>query len=101
MLDLRADEPSKVDDCANHHRHKQHHLNHPEALRNSWPIATGVIEADVRYVYRDGLDVTGVRRYVNAAEAALKLRAVRTKRRLVRLLALLPSQEGARVHKDR
>jgi hypothetical protein len=51
------------------------HLDYPTALRNGWPIATGVIEGACRHLVCDRLDITGARWGLSTAEAVLTLRA--------------------------
>jgi hypothetical protein len=51
-------------------------LDYPTALRQGWPISTGVIEGACRYLVKDRMDITGARWTVDTAEAVLKLRAL-------------------------
>lgn len=48
------------------------------ALREGWPIASGVIEGACRYLVKDRMEITGARWGLESAEAVLKLRALRT-----------------------
>ena len=100
MLGLGADERKKADECASYLKHKQPHLNYPEALAHGWPIATGVIEGAVRYVCRDRMDVTGARWSVDGAEAVLKLRAVRANRDWPAYWRYHLAEERTRVHES-
>jgi hypothetical protein len=51
-------------------------LDYPAALRNGWPISTGVIEGACRHLVKDRMDITGARWGVTTAEAILQLRAL-------------------------
>lgn len=50
-------------------------LDHPTALDQGWPIATGIIEGACRLLAKDRVDLTGARWGLHGAEAILKLRA--------------------------
>lgn len=54
------------------------YLDYPTALRQGWPIATGVIEGACRHLIADRMDITGARWGLPGAEAILKLRALTT-----------------------
>ena len=101
MLVLSADQRKKADKCASYLKHKQPHLNYPEALVHGWPIATGVIEGAVRYVCRDRMDVTGARWSVDGAEAVLKLRAMRANGDWPAYWHYHLAEERTRVHDSR
>jgi hypothetical protein len=53
------------------------YLDYPTALRNGWPIATGIIEGACRHLVKDRIDITGARWGLAGAEAVLKLRALK------------------------
>ena len=55
---------------------KAPYLDYPAALRNGWPIATGVIEGACRHLVKDRMDITGARWGTDTAEAILQLRAL-------------------------
>ena len=55
---------------------KAPYLDYPAALRNGWPIATGVIEGACRHLVKDRMDITGARWGIATAEAILQLRAL-------------------------
>jgi len=57
---------------------KAPYLDYPAALRNGWPIATGVIEGACRHLVKDRMDITGARWGIHTAEAILQLRALIT-----------------------
>jgi hypothetical protein len=56
---------------------KRAYLNYPTALKQGWPIATGIIEGACRHLVKDRMDLTGARWGLHGAEAVLKLRALR------------------------
>jgi len=66
-----------ADDAANYLTNKAPYLNYPTALRNGWPIATGIIEGACRHLIKDRMDITGARWGLAGAEAILKLRALK------------------------
>jgi hypothetical protein len=73
--------PSKrkgADACIKYLTNKRDYLDYPTALRNGWPIATGVIEGACRHIVKDRMDITGARWGLESAEAVLKLRALMT-----------------------
>src|SRR6266496_2844210 len=74
---LTRTQRENADTCANYLMNKSAHLDYPTALRNGWPIATGVIEGACRHLVKDRMDITGARWGLHGAEAILKLRAVR------------------------
>jgi hypothetical protein len=53
-------------------------IHYAAFLADGLPIATGVIEGACRYLVQDRLGITGARWGLAAAEAVLKLRAIRT-----------------------
>src|SRR2546429_1960672 len=57
---------------------KQDYLGYATALRQGWPIATGVIEGACRHLVKDRMDITGARWGLEGAEAVLRLRALRS-----------------------
>lgn len=59
------------------HKHRPM-LCYDIALREGWPIASGVIEGACRYLVKDRMEITGARWGLKSAEAVLKLRALRT-----------------------
>jgi hypothetical protein len=62
--------------CANYLTNKAPHLDYPTALREGWPIATGIIEGACRHLVADRMDITGARWGLDGAEAILRLRAL-------------------------
>ena len=68
---------TKADDCARYLDNKARYLDYPTALRQRWPIATGIIEGACRHLVKDRMDLTGARWSTHGAEAVLKLRAIR------------------------
>ena len=100
-LKLKPDKRLSVDRCADYLLHKQPHLDYPSALRQGWPIATGVIEGTCRHLVKDRMDVTGARWGLQSAEAVLKLRALRTNGDFNRYWTYHLTREYQRVHAAR
>jgi hypothetical protein len=65
-----------VDKCANYLLKNKKRLNYAKALKNGWPIATGVIEGACRHLVKDRMGITGARWSLEGAEAILRLRAL-------------------------
>ncbi|MFF5212661.1 hypothetical protein [Streptosporangium sp. NPDC000396] len=70
-------------------RHRDY-LRYDHALKQGWPIATGVVEGTARHLVGDRLEITGARWGLAGAEAILKLRAGDLQRRPGRVLDLSP-----------
>jgi len=66
-----------VDKCAKYLRHNRDHLDYATALREGYPIATGVVEGTCRFLVRQRLDIAGARWGLEGAEAVLRLRALK------------------------
>lgn len=77
-LGLEDDKRAKADRAADYLHNKRPYLDYPTALKNGWPIATGVIEGACRHLIKDRMDITGARWGLQGAEAILKLRAIRS-----------------------
>lgn len=92
---------AKADTCADYLLRKRPYLDYPAALRNGWPIATGVIEGACRHLVKDRMDLTGARWSVDGAEAILKLRALRANNDFPAYWLFHLSRERQRVHADR
>ncbi|MGO9899695.1 MAG: ISKra4 family transposase [Solirubrobacteraceae bacterium] len=75
-LNLPEEKRAKADRAADYLLNKRPHLDYPTALKNGWPIATGVIEGACRHLVKDRMDITGARWGLQGAEAILKLRAL-------------------------
>ena len=75
-LALQPDKRHGADRCADYLLAKRPYLDYPTALKNGWPIATGVIEGACRHLVKDRMDITGARWGTDTAEAILKLRAL-------------------------
>jgi hypothetical protein len=73
---LSATERKAADQCATYLRNNRAHLDYAEALRQGFPIATGVVEGACRYLVKDRMDRTGARWSLPGAEAVLRLRAL-------------------------
>ena len=67
-----------ADKCAFYLKNNRAYLGYAEALRQGFPIATGVIEGACRYVVKERMDRTGARSSLAGAEAVLRLRALVT-----------------------
>jgi hypothetical protein len=74
----RLDSPARkpADKAANYLTNKNPYLDYPTALREGWPITTGIVEGACRHLVKDRMDITGARWGLAGAEAILKLRAV-------------------------
>jgi hypothetical protein len=75
---LSAAKREAADSCARYLINKRKLLGYAEALRQGFPIASGVIEGACRYLVKDRMDRTGARWSLHGAEAVLRLRAIRT-----------------------
>ena len=100
-LGLDTDKRAKADRCADYLHNKAPYLDYPTALRNGWPIATGVIEGACRHLVKDRMDRTGARWGLQGAEAVLKLRALRSNGDFDSYWRFHLAQEQHRVHKTR
>ena len=69
-------ERAGADECARYLENKQDYLDYATALKEGWPIATGIIEGACRHIVKDRMDITGARWGLEGAEAVLKLRAL-------------------------
>lgn len=65
-----------VDDCARYFIRKRKLLDYAEALRQGYPIATGVVEGACRHLIARRMDVSGAPWSLAGAEAIVKLRAL-------------------------
>jgi hypothetical protein len=71
-----AHERAGAGECARYLTAKARYLDYPTALKEGWPVATGVIEGACRHIVKDRMDITGARWGLGGAEAILKLRAL-------------------------
>jgi hypothetical protein len=90
-----------ADTCATYLTNKHPCLDYPTALKNGWPIATGVIEGACRHLVKDRLDITGARWGLPGAEAILKLRAIRSNGDFEEYWQYHLAREHQRVHQSR
>ena len=67
-----------AEEAATYLTRKAPYLDYPTALKQGWPIATGIIEGACRHIVKDRMDITGARWGLTGAEAVLKLRAIKT-----------------------
>jgi hypothetical protein len=75
---LETSQRKGLDDAINYLTSKKNHLRYDKALKNGWPIATGIIEGACRHLVKDRMDITGARWGLDGAEAVLKLRALQS-----------------------
>jgi hypothetical protein len=75
---LAPNQRKGLDDAITYLTGKKHYLRYDKALKNGWPIATGIIEGACRHLVKDRMDITGARWGLDGAEAVLKLRALRS-----------------------
>jgi hypothetical protein len=92
---------SGVDVCATYLTNKARYLDYPKALKEGWPIATGVIEGACRHLVKDRMDITGARWGLDGAEAVLKLRALRSNGDFDLYWRFHLKQELHRIHESR
>lgn len=98
---LAPAERKQADTCSNYLLRKAPYMDYPRALRDGWPIATGVIEGAVRHLVKDRMDITGARWGLDGAEAVLRLRALRTNRDFDAYWRFHLIREKRRVHLSR
>ncbi len=67
-----------IDKCADYLLKNKVRLQYGEALKEGFPIASGVIEGACRHLINDRLDITGARWSLEGAEAVLKLRSLKS-----------------------
>ena len=80
-LNLETNTRTKADGCTNYLLLlKRKYLNYLTALKQGWPIATGIIEGACRNLVKGRLDLTNARWGLEGAEAILKLSALRRNR---------------------
>ncbi len=100
-LGLDANQRKNADRCADYLLAKRPYLDYPTALKNGWPIATGVIEGACRHLVKDRMDITGARWGLAGAEAILTLRALITNGDFDSYWTFHLAQEHRRVHAAR
>lgn len=77
LYKLDEKERVPVDTAANYIANNRKRLRYDEALKQGFPIATGVIEGACRYLVKDRMDITGARWRLTSANAVLKLRSLK------------------------
>jgi hypothetical protein len=87
--------------CAIYLTNKARYLDYPTALKEGWPIATGVIEGACRHLVKDRMDLTGARWGLDGAEAVLKLRALRSNGDFDEYWRYHLARERERLHESR
>lgn len=75
---LQPEQRKAADACARYLSNNRRWLDYATALRQGFPISTGVVEGACRYLVKDRMDRTGARWSLEGAEAVLRLRALRT-----------------------
>ena len=89
------------DTCAKYLANKRASLDYPTALKQGWPIATGIIEGACRHLVKERMDLTGARWGLHGAEAVLKLRALRCNDDFDAYWRYHLAQEQRRIHRSR
>lgn len=97
---LSQAERAPLDKCAEYLLKNRQRLNYAQALRNGWPIATGVIEGACRHLVKQRMEVTGARWSLQGAEAILRLRALRMNGHLYDYFTFHRRQERLRNYPD-
>ncbi len=90
-----------ADKAATYLTNKKTFLDYPTALKQGWPIATGIIEGACRHLVKDRMDLTGARWRLHGAEAILKLRALHSNNDFETYWHYHLAQEQQRVHSSR
>lgn len=90
-----------ADIAATYLSNKRDYLDYPRALKEGWPIATGIIEGACRHLVKDRMDLTGARWGLHGAEAILKLRALRCNGDFDEYWHFHLAQEQQRIHQSR
>jgi hypothetical protein len=98
---LEPAQRANSDTCAKYLTNKHAYLDYPKALKQGWPIATGIIEGACRHLVKDRMDLTGARWGLHGAEAVLKLRAIRCNGDFDAYWRYHLGQEHRRVHRSR
>lgn len=76
LNNVQGDARKAVEKCAEYLRARSRHLDYATALREGFPIASGVIEGACRSLVQDRMGITGARWTVATAEAVLRVRAL-------------------------
>jgi len=92
---------ANADTCAKYLVNKAPYLDYPTALKEGWPIATGVIEGACRHLVKDRMDITGARWGLLGAEAILKLRAIHSNGDFPKYWRYHLERELERIHESR
>jgi hypothetical protein len=98
---LRPDQRRNADTTANYLLRNGVYLDYAHALRQGWPIATGIIEGACRHLVKDRMDITGARWGLAGAEAILKLRALTSNGDFDEYWKYHLTQERHRIHETR
>ena len=90
-----------VDTCANYLLKYQGYLAYDQYLAGGLPIGSGVIEGACRHLVNDRLGLTGARWRLRAAEAVLRLRALRSSGDFDDYWRFHEAREWERTHRQR
>jgi hypothetical protein len=90
-----------AEEAATYLTRKAPYLDYPTALKQGWPIATGIIEGACRHIVKDRMDITGARWGLAGAEAVLKLRAIKANGDFNQYWHYHLNQERQHVHQTR
>jgi hypothetical protein len=85
-----------IDRCADYLLKNRARLDYATALREGWPIATGVVEGACRHLVKDRMECGSARWSLDGAEAVLRLRALRCSQDWDAYLAFHREQERLR-----
>ncbi len=75
---LGISDRENIDKCADYLLNNKERLRYGDALKQGFPIASGVIEGACRHLINDRLDITGARWSLEGAESILKLRSLKS-----------------------
>jgi hypothetical protein len=95
---LTTAQRTRADTAANYLIRNRPYLDYVHALKQGWPIATGVIEGACRHLVKDRMDLTGARWGLAGAEAVLTLRALSSNGDFDRYWDFHLQQEHRRIH---
>jgi len=75
---LAISDRENIDKCADYLLNNKARLQYGDALKQGFPIASGVIEGACRHLINDRLDITGARWSLEGAESILTLRSLKS-----------------------
>ena len=74
---LKKAERKKIDEAADYLLNHKYHMRYAQYLKAGYPIGSGVIEAAVRHLVNDRMDITGAHWRLKSAEAVLRMHALK------------------------